>query len=69
MKRATDEGGRAIVIPFRVTGFGPYATVLEGLDYVADHQGLIPHSEVTRWIEHEIDALEASPFRAALPPG
>jgi hypothetical protein len=66
--RASDEGGRAIVIPFRVQGFGPYAEVLEGLDYVSDHQGLIPHSEVTRWIEREIRTLEAGPFRSPLVP-
>jgi hypothetical protein len=69
VKRATDEGGRALVIPFRVQGFGPYAQVLEGLDYVADHKGLIPHAEVIRWIEREIEALEAGPFRTALPRG
>lgn len=67
MKRTTDEGGKAIVIPFRVQGFGPYAQVLEGLDYVADQKGLIPHPEVTKWLEHEISALEAGPFRAVLP--
>jgi len=67
VKRATDDGGTAIVIPFRVQGFGPYAKVLEGLDYVADQQGLIPHPEVTTWIEHEIQALQAGPFRATLP--
>ena len=67
VQRAAQEGGTAIVIPFRVQGFGPYAEVLEGHDYVADKQGLIPHPEVTKWIEHEISALEAGPFRAALP--
>jgi hypothetical protein len=65
--RASEDGGRAIVIPFRVQGFGPYADVLKGLDYAADQQGLIPHPEVTQWIEHEIDALAAGPFRAPLP--
>jgi sirohydrochlorin cobaltochelatase len=69
VKRAADEGGKAIVIPFRVQGFGPYAEVLEGLDYVADRQGLIPHAEVTKWIEQEIAALEAGEFRAVRPPG
>lgn len=64
VERATAEGGKAIVLPFRVQGFGPYARVLEGLDYASDGKGLIPHAEVTRWIEHEITALEAGPFRA-----
>lgn len=54
---ATD--GTAIVIPFRVHGFGPYARVLDGLDYVADEKGLIPHEGVTRWIEAQIAQLEA----------
>jgi sirohydrochlorin ferrochelatase len=67
VQRAVQEGGTAIVIPFRVQGFGPYAEVLDGLDYVADKQGLIPHPEVTKWIEHEISALEAGPFRSTLP--
>lgn len=67
VQRATDEGGTAIVIPFRVQGFGPYAKVLEGLDYVSDQQGLIPHPEMGKWIEREVAALEAGPFRATLP--
>ncbi len=61
-----EDGGKAIVIPFRVHGFGPYAKVLEGLDYVADAKGLIPHVEVTKWLESEITALERGPFRAPI---
>lgn len=52
-------GGTAIVIPYRVHGFGPYADVLEGLDYIADEQGLIPHAGVTRWIADQIEELRA----------
>ena len=63
VKRVSDTGGRAIVIPFRVQGFGPYAKVLAGLDYVSDGQGLLPHPNVTMWIEQQIKALEAGPFR------
>jgi hypothetical protein len=43
--------------------------VLDGLDYTADKTGLIPHPEVTRWLEQEIRALEAGPFRKPLPQG
>jgi sirohydrochlorin cobaltochelatase len=57
--------GRAIVIPFRVQGFGPYAEVLKGLDYASDGRGLVPDAGVTQWIEHQIATLEASDFRAA----
>jgi hypothetical protein len=63
--RAAAEGGTAIIIPFRVHGFGPYARVLEGLDYVADRTGLIPHPGVTAWIEEQIVALKAGAFQAA----
>jgi sirohydrochlorin cobaltochelatase len=61
--RAAKEGGRAIVLPFRVQGFGPYAEVLKGLPYVADGMGLIPHAEVTQWIRQQVTALQAGPFR------
>jgi sirohydrochlorin cobaltochelatase len=53
IKNASNDGGKAIVIPFRVSGFGPYAKVLEGLDYVADEKGLLPSKQVTEWIGHQ----------------
>jgi len=62
--QAGDEGGTAIVIPFRVQGFGPYAEVLEGLDYVSDGQGLVPHSNVTQWIADQVDRLRDGSFRS-----
>ena len=61
--KSAPEGGRAIVIPFRVQGFGPYAEVFKGLEYVSDQQGLIPHPNVTRWIENQIVTLKPGPFR------
>lgn len=60
---ARDDGITTIVIPFRVQGFGPYAKVLGGLDYVSAGLGLIPHTNVTRWIAEEINALRRGPFR------
>ena len=62
VKRARDDGGTAIVIPFRVQGFGPYAQVLDGLDYVSDGQALIPHSDVTQWIAGQINSLRRGSF-------
>jgi hypothetical protein len=59
--RASAEGGTAIVLPFRVHGFGPYAQVLEGLDYVSDGKGLLPHDEVSKWLERQIVELAAKP--------
>ncbi len=38
-----------VIVPFRLTGFGPYGEVLEGLDYRAG-DGLLPHPSVTGWI-------------------
>jgi hypothetical protein len=55
------------VIPFRVHGFGPYADVLEGLEYVSDGKGLIPHSEIAHWLEQQVATLVASPFEPQLP--
>lgn len=55
IRRYVEEGGqgdgRVIVVPFRIAGFGPYAEVLEGLNYVADGRGFCPHPNMTRWIE------------------
>ncbi len=66
VETAKAEGRVAIVIPFRLQGFGPYAEVLEGLNYVSDGHGLIPHPNVTRWIEDEIKGLLAASFRAPI---
>ena len=57
VQAANVAGRRAIVIPFRVFGFGPYAELLEGLDYVADEQGLIPHPAMGRWVRRQAEAL------------
>lgn len=62
--RARNEGRKAIVIPFRLYGFGPYAEVLAGREYVADQRGLLPHVNVTRWIARQADALRADPDAA-----
>jgi sirohydrochlorin cobaltochelatase len=63
IERSKAEGRKAIVVPFRVQGFGPYKDVLAGLDYVADGTGLIPHAEVAKWIGGQIALLESGPFR------
>ena len=38
-----------VVIPYRISGFGPYGDVLSGLDYTPT-DGLLPHHLVTEWI-------------------
>ena len=62
--RSRDDGVTAIVIPFRVQGFGPYAEVLDGLHYVSDGQGLVPHPNVTEWVAGQIKAVRQGPFRS-----
>lgn len=64
VQKARVDGGTAIVIPFRVQGFGPYAQVLDGLDYISDGQALIPHPGVTRWIAGRINGLQSRAFRS-----
>ena len=50
---AGSAAGVVLVIPFRIAGFGPYAKVLEGLDYIADGRGLAPHPLLTTWIRRQ----------------
>ncbi|MBV2208311.1 MAG: hypothetical protein KUL77_01955 [Thermomonas sp.] len=57
VQRAVNEGGTAIVIPYRVQGFGPYAKTLDGLTYVSDSKGLTPHPQVAAWVQREADVL------------
>ncbi len=49
VSRMTQEGHSVIVLPMRLSGFGPYAQVLNGLDY-SPGIGLLPHSEISNWI-------------------
>lgn len=59
VERAAQEDGRAIVIPFRVQGFGPYGRVLEGLDYAANERGLVPNAQVREWVDRQARMLAA----------
>lgn len=49
-------GRRVLVLPYRLSGFGPYAGVLEGLDYVAT-EGFLPHPAVSRWIRRTAEGI------------
>lgn len=60
--RASEEDGEAIVIPFRVFGFGPYEEVLEGLKYSSNGKGLIPHVAVSQWLDRQAASLRQGPF-------
>jgi len=47
--REAGAGRRVIVLPARLSGFGPYAQVLDGLEYVAG-EGILPHPALSDWI-------------------
>lgn len=49
VSRMGERWQQVVVIPYRVFGFGPYADVLEGLEYVAT-DGLLPHSLIGDWV-------------------
>jgi hypothetical protein len=49
VRSENDAGRRVLVVPLRLSGFGPYAEVLDGLDYVAG-EGILPHEEATEWV-------------------
>ena len=52
----SDRGQRVIVVPFRLSGFGPYAKVLDGLSYEPT-EGLLPHEAITEWIADMADVV------------
>ena len=56
VSRMGREWDRVVVIPYRVFGFGPYAEVLGGLDYVGT-EGLLPHGLVGEWIAARSSAV------------
>lgn len=61
--------GRAIVIANRLLGSGSYAEYLEGLDYVMNGQGLIPHPNFTRWVAQTLQgAVQQLKSGAAVTP-
>ena len=64
VEEANQDGGSAIIIPYRVAGFGPYASVMEGLSYISDGKGLIPSSGVEQWVRRQIEELRNGPFNA-----
>lgn len=60
VNQANEQQRTAIVVPFRVQGFGPYAKVLNGLDYQANEVGLLPHPNVTKWLARQIVELQST---------
>lgn len=53
VERGNRDEGRVIVVSFRLYGFGPYGKVLDGMRYIADRIGLLPHPTITEWITRQ----------------
>ena len=58
LEDVSQDGFTPLVVPFRVQGFGPYASVLDGLDYKANKMGLLPHKNVNLWIQNQAGLLQ-----------
>lgn len=54
---AASQDGEALVIPYRLFGFGPYREVLAGLSYRSDGLGLLPHPKISGWIRAQAASL------------
>lgn len=50
-------GRRVLVVPLRVSGFGPYAEILADLPYRRG-EGLLPHEAITDWIRERLSGVE-----------
>ncbi len=59
IRRVIEQGargaGRVLVISNRLYGSGPYRRLLQGLDFTLNGKGLVPHPNMTRWLEQEIE--------------
>ncbi|MGH7495596.1 MAG: sirohydrochlorin chelatase [bacterium] len=53
--QGNQNSGSVLVVPFRLFGFGPYAKVLEGLQYVSDEKGLLPHPIIADWMRSQAE--------------
>jgi hypothetical protein len=49
-------GRRVLVLPVRLSGFGPYADVLEGLEYTGG-DALLPHGDVSAWLRRTAESI------------
>lgn len=54
---AKRDGGTALVVPYRLYGFGPQAAVFADLDIKTDDKGLLPDPAVAAWLVAESDRL------------
>lgn len=55
IEKGNRNGGRVLIISNRLYGSGPYQRLLEGAEFEMNGQGLVPHSNITRWLEKGIE--------------
>lgn len=56
LEEAADAGPEPVVVPYRLSGFGPYAKVLAGLSYQGT-EGLLPDPSITGWLRSQAGQL------------
>ncbi len=65
VNKARDEGRRVLVVPYRLSGFGPQASMLDGLEIVMDGKGLLPDPAVGDWmVDQARQAIESGGWAA-----
>ncbi|HFQ92329.1 MAG TPA: hypothetical protein ENK29_05580 [Chromatiales bacterium] len=64
IEQGNRNGGRVLVVSNRLYGSGPYQRLLEGLDFKMNGKGLVPHPNMTRWLEEGIGRI----IQTMLPP-
>ncbi len=55
IEKGNQNDGRVLVISNRLYGSGPYRRLLEGAEFEMNGQGLVPHPNITRWLERGIE--------------
>jgi protoheme ferro-lyase len=55
IEKGNRDGGRVLIISNRLYGSGPYQSLLEGAEFEMNGQGLVPHPNITRWLEEGIE--------------
>lgn len=53
--KGNEDGGRVLIVSNRLYGSGPYQRLLAGAKFEMNDRGLTPHSNMTRWLEREIE--------------
>ncbi len=54
IKKGNQNGGRVLIVSNRLYGSGPYQDLLKGAVFEMNGQGLVPHPNITRWLEKGI---------------